>query len=550
MNRIFIIPVLLICSVFLFSCSPVDFNGLGAGGGTTTTSTATLVPASITTSADGAVSVAMVLQSKELLTTSTNLFKNLGFIAQSNMVSAASGTGTGTCTDYGTYDYTRSYSGGSYVLIYSFKLCRENDFQYDGTYVAMGTPASFTGRLSGLTILNFKNNYTTLIGSLVGTSVSYVMTGSGDAANALYIFTANGGISGFDYYTLGQHDMMFTALVTNYTVSTDAGNTVRDTAMTTNGRYSVRRLAATTAITYVGFTVNTQKQLLTNIEDVTIGGRISADRTPTAGFEGVFDIATPTPIRTVLVPYPPKTTQGTVVTNSSATVQYGNPDSIIVSVGTDTPQAFAKEFMLLKQADFYAMEQQLPIVSGATGTATGTVMSLSALSSGPSSAALDCYTDVHVSYFLSTAPTATIPNWYVHWDSNLNTCAAQAGIPFQEATSSTGIATDPCDVGLDINGASKDIASGGVEHFLAAALPQGYYVLSINNYSCATATIGNAATVMIGDYLFGPYTCSYTALDGDNFTPGAWCRLADVRVNASGVIDVLAPNGAIPPWHP
>ena len=549
MNRIFHIPVLLICSVLLFSCNSYDFNGIAAGGGTTTTSTTTLVPASITTSADGAVSASLVLQSKELLTTSTSLFKNLGFIAQSAMVSAASGTGTGTCTDYGTYDYTRSYSGGTYVLVYAFNLCRENEFQYDGTYMAMGTPASFTGRLAGLTILNFKNNYTTLIGSLVGTSLSYVMTGSGDAANGSYLFTVNGGISAFDYYTLGQHDMMFNKLVTNYMVATDGGNTVRDTAMTTNGRYSVRRLAATTAITYVDFTVNTQKQLLTNIEDVTIGGRISADRTPNAGIEGVFDVTTPVPIRTVQVPYPPMTTQGTVVTNSSATMQYGAVNTILVSVGTDAPQSFAKEFMLMKQGDFYAMEQQLPLVSGTTGAASGTVMSLSALSSGSSSADLDCYTDVHVSYFVSTAPTATIPNWYVHWDSNLATCAPQTGIPFQEATSSTGVATDPCDVGLDINGAATDISSGGVEHFLAAALPTGYYVLSINNYSCAT-TVGNAATVMIGDYLFGPFTCSYSAVDGDNFTPGAWCRLADVRVNAGGVIDVLAPNGSIPPWHP
>jgi hypothetical protein len=104
-------------------------------------------------------------------------------------------------------------------------------------------------------------------------------------------------------------------------------------------------------------------------------------------------------------------------------------------------------------------------------------------------------------------------------------------------------------MGLDINGADQDITSGGVEHFLAASMPMGYYILSINNYSCAT-TVENTATVMIGDYLFGPYTCTYTTSDGDGSASGAWCRLADIRVNADGTIDVLAPNTTLNPWHP
>jgi hypothetical protein len=193
------------------------------------------------------------------------------------------------------------------------------------------------------------------------------------------------------------------------------------------------------------------------------------------------------------------------------------------------------------------MEQQLPIVSGTTGTASGTIMSLSALSSGPS---LNCYTDVHVNYFNTTSPVPATPiNWYVHWASNLSTCAPQVNIPYQEATSSTGVAGDPCDVGLDINGAATDITSGGVEHFLAAALPVGYYVMSIDNYNCATSVV-NDATLLVGDYLFGPYNCTYSASDIDGNTPGAWCRIADIRVNASGVVDVLAPDVTLPPWHP
>jgi hypothetical protein len=545
-----VVSIVLFSVIFLGSCSGTDFNGsAGGGGGTTGTLPGSQqTPVVLTTSADGASATSLILQSKELLMTSTNLFKNLGFLAQSQMVTAASGTGSGVCTDYGTYNYTRTYSGGQYTMIYTFNLCRESDFQYDGSLTAIGTPATFTEYIAGLKILNFKNNYTTLIGSMVGSSLSVKMAGTGDAVNGQYTITMNGSMVAFDYYTLGQHSMIFTALVSGITVTTDGVTNIRSTNVTANGKYSVQR-TNTKKITYQSFSVNTQKQLVTNIEDVSISGRLITDTTPNSGLEGVLDVTTVTSIRTALVPYPPTTTQGTVVTNSSATAQYGAVNSIIVSVGTDTPQSFAKEFMLMKQSDFYAMEQQLPLVSGTTGTASGTVMSISALSTGPSSSALNCYTDVHVSYFLSTAPTATIPNWYVHWNSNLNTCVPQAGIPYQEATSSTGIATNPCDVGLDINGAATDITSGGVEHFLAAALPTGYYVLSIDNYSCAT-TVTNDATILVGDYLFGPYNCTYTSSDVDGSTPGAWCRLADIRVNASGVIDVLAPDGAIPPWHP
>jgi hypothetical protein len=290
--------------------------------------------------------------------------------------------------------------------------------------------------------------------------------------------------------------------------------------------------------------------LAANNEDVSVNGRISVDRNPNGGIEGIFDVATGVPIRTVLVPYPPMTTQGTLATNATATIQYGAANTIDVSVAGSAPVNFAKEFMLLRSYDFYAMEQQLPIVSGTTGTAAGSIMSISALSTGPTPGDLNCYTDVHVSYFNTTSPVPATPiAWYVHWASGLTSCVQQPGISFQEATSSTGVPTDPCDVGLDINGAATDITSGGVEHFLAANLPTGYYILSINNYSCAT-TVGNTATVMIGDYLFGPYTCTYSTSDGDGNSPGAWCRLTDVRVNANGTIDVLAPDGLLNPWHP
>lgn len=541
-------PHTIVFIIFIFAgCNGYDSNGgiINPPGGSTGGTVQT--PVTLATTTDGAQAMSLILQSKEALRSSVDIFTSLGFMAQSQMVSAASGTGTVSCADYGTYAFNRTYSNNTYNLTLTFALCRDKGFQYDGGFTAYGTPNNLRGNLGGLKILNFKNNYSTLIGSINAVTANYTMAGTGDASNGDYLITANGTLAAFDYYSLGQHTVTFTSLATNATFTTSGSTKTR--TITANGKYSARRQTTTTAVTYTNFSIVESTDTALSRTDEQLSGRISIDRTPNSGLEGVLDATTPTAIRTDFSSYPPITTQGIIVTNTTASATYGASDTIDVSVAGDTTATYAKEFILMKTGDFYGMEQQLPIVSGTTGTATGTVMSISALSTAPSSTDLNCYTDVHVSYFVSTAPTSTVPDWYVHWASNLDTCVPQTGIPYQEATSSTGNPSDPCDVGLDINGSAQDISSGGVEHFLAASLPVGYYILSINNYSCSTL-VTNTATVLIGDYLFGPYTCTYTAADGDGSTPGAWCRLADIRVNASGVIDVLTPDPLLPPWHP
>jgi hypothetical protein len=49
--------------------------------------------------------------------------------------------------------------------------------------------------------------------------------------------------------------------------------------------------------------------------------------------------------------------------------------------------------------------------------------------------------------------------------------------------------------------------------------------------------------------IFGPYTGTVSNSDGEGTSPTAWVRVADVRVNADGTIDVLAPDGTLNPWH-
>ena len=545
-------PILALSFLVLNNCRGDNRSGLITQS-TATPGVSQTTPAVITTSGDGASAAATVLQSKELVVTSTSIFRDLGFIAQSQMASAATSTGTGTCADYGTYDYSNAYSStsGKYTLSITFNLCRQNGFQYDGSYVASGKSDLFSGRMYGLKILNFQNNYTTLISSLVGVSLSYDMQGSGIASDATYTFTANGGLQAFDYYTLGQNTMTFSKLVTKYNVTTDNATNIETTALTANGIYSVKGTTNKTAkLTYSDFRVNIRKQISNDIDDISMAGRVAVDYTPDSDFEGAFDVSTTTPIQSIETPFPPKTTQGIFTINNAATTQYGASDSIEVLAAGDATLNYAKEFTLMKKSDFYAMEQQLPIVVGQSGQAAGNIMSISALSTGVTSTDLNCYTDVHVNYYTQANPTPSdVILWYVDWHQSLSTCVTQSNLPFQQGTSSTGVATDACDVGLDINGASTDITSGGVEHFLAANLPTGYYVLSINNYSCDT-TVTNAATVLVGDYFFGPYNCFYTIADGEGQDPGAWCRLTDMRVNSDGTIDVISPDVLLSPWHP
>lgn len=514
---------------------------------------AEVLPAVITNTTQGSEALSAVLQAKELVVTSTNIFRDLGFMVQSQMTSSVtgtSGTGSGSCGDYGTYSCTSTAGGtsGSYDVSCTFSLCRQNGFQYDGAFTAIGSADNFQGSLSGLKILNFQNSYKTLIGSLVGDTLTYTMKGSGDASNASYVFTVIGRMNAYDYYSLGQHEMNFPKLITNYSTSTDNATQIQTSQLSSNGKYFVSKLNNKATLTYSGFEVAISRSLTGNSEDVSTNGKVAVNYSPDSSLEGAFDVVTTVPVKTVSASYPPRTTQGTIKVNDTATAQYGSSDTLDITVAGSTV-SFAKEFILMKEGDFYGMEQQLPIVKGPTGSATGTIMSVSALSTAPTSTGLECWTDVHVSYYTKTNPTtADSILWYVDFTTSTSTCQLQTGVPYEQATSSTGVAGDPCDVGLDINGADQDITSGGVEHFLAAALPSGYYVLSINNYSCSTDVM-NSATIVIGDYLFGNYDCTYGTSDGDGSSPDAWCRLADVRVSADGAVDVISPDANLNPWH-
>ncbi len=462
------------------------------------------------------------------------------------------------CKDYGAYTYTGTVDGnGQYSLELTYALCREEGFQYDGKLTATGTATDLFVALGG-TSTSFRlidydsDSYRAITGILTLAGLSYSMTSSSGSTGS-YFIKPSGSISTFDYVTLGAYTVQFSNIQYDYTIGT--ASTTRTTDVLVNGSMRQAWTGGSASILLTGFEVYRVEQgsggSFTS-GDTAISGTAQYDfGSPTTGLEGVLTVATQNPIHTNYGNS--ATTTGTIVLTGTgtATAQYNANSTIDITATGMAAVAFAGQYHLNAVVGIYGFEQATPTVMGTTGTvsplkATGSVwnatMTVTALSSGSN---LDCYTDVHVNYY-DPLDLATIA-WYVDWHIDLvNGCSKPGGIPFEEARDVNGNST--CDAGLDINGADVDRTSGGVEHFTATDLPEGYYVVSINNWSCGTDTT-NQATIIIGDYLFGTYSCTYTSSDGEGTTPGAWCRLADIRVNADGTADVLAPDAAFTPWH-
>ena len=75
-------------------------------------------------------------------------------------------------------------------------------------------------------------------------------------------------------------------------------------------------------------------------------------------------------------------------------------------------------------------------------------------------------------------------------------------------------------------------------------------MISVDNFSLH----GDAAAELylslnIGDSVVGPYTSTLSVNDAETKLPAAWSRVADLRANSDGSIDVLAPDLTLNPWH-
>jgi hypothetical protein len=228
--------------------------------------------------------------------------------------------------------------------------------------------------------------------------------------------------------------------------------------------------------------------------------------------------------------------------NGVATAQYNPGGDIDVSVTGSTPLSYAEEYALMKVCDYSAMEENTPPLLGPTGTAVGSTMAVTLTWTGPGGISTSDM-DLHVKYYNTTTPgPSTPPTWHIDWHQG-KTCTDPAGLVFGDAFDLN--ADGRCDVGLDFD----NTTGYGPEHITALRLPTGYYVVSVDSYSLhgdASATL--YLSLHIGDNIFGPYIGTLSTDDGEGTDPSSWFRVADVRVNADGTVDILRPDGTLNPW--
>ncbi len=523
---------------------------------------ATLTLASVTTSAQGTQAASQILQTRELTATSTQLFKNIGDISLSVMTPALLNQNTDiSCSDGGTFRYSGTYSSSnqSYALSLTFNGCRDKGYQYVGDTTVNGTTADFVVALGGsstFNIFNFNTAYTVLLAYLK-TNLSFTMVGSGTATDATYTINVNGTITSFDYFLLNTYSMTFSGLNSTYTLATNATTTDQTTTISTNGQFRedwggtnyviIRATDFTVSRTqYFDAGSGTYASESTGLT----GTVVYTFRPAMFGFSGLFNVTTQTPVNTVYSPQR-QTTQGTLIINGTATAQYNAGGDMTVSVAGGAPVNYTTEYELMKTTDFAAMEQDKPPLitppaPGVVSTVTGSSMGVTLTWTGPAptySSLSDM--DLHMKYYAVSAPTGTTAEtWHIDWHQGVS-CTNPPGLAFGNAgfdLDGNGI----CDAGLDFD----DVDGYGPEHITALKVLPGYYVISVDSYSLhGDASASLYLSVNIGDNIFGAYLGTLSASDGETAAASAWLRVADVRVNANGTVDVLYPDPALTPWH-
>jgi len=477
------------------------------------------------------------------------MFKNIGDLSLSVMTPTLTNMDTDiNCADGGTFKYTGVYtaSGDTYNLTFTFDGCRDKGFQYVGATTVNGTPSNFSVTLGGTTtfnIFNFNSAYNVLL-AFLKTNLRFTVAGSGTATDAAYTYTSSGSISSFDYFLLDTFIMTFTNLATDYTLATNATTSDLTTTITANGQFNVG-WASTRSVRaqMTGLTLNKTKYYDSNTGTYSAeasgmtGTVLYTTRPSTLGYGGLFSVSTQTPIMTDYLPQR-HTTQGNTVINGNANIQFNAGGDIDVSVAGDPSLNYAKEYELMKLCDFAAMEQDKPplITPPAPGAPvslpTGSTMAVTLTWFGGATSDMD----THMEYYTTAAPVSSdTPTWHVFYATG-KTCTDPTGIAFNDAVDVDGNGT--CDVGLDFD----DTQGYGPEHITTLVLQPGYYKIYINNFSLDTDPFATIySSFHVGDSIFGPYTFTFIPGNQRDY------RVADVRVNANGSIDVLAPDPALTP---
>jgi len=474
--------------------------------------------------------------------------------------------GSGTCTDGGSYSYTGTYDDVTqdYNLTFTFSNCREDTEQYDGEYTLVGTSLSFSITLGNsttpFTIYEYDTAGTLVYSTTANITMSISSTGSSTQTGGSFTMTVDGDMTAHDYVSGEDYSMTFSSFTVNVSWSVDA-NGVETMTVTVNGgvneSWTSGGTTYTLAISYTDFSIQNvdySANAGTDYDDTSINGTVAINFTPDAYcFEGTFTIATVTPIRwDNSVGH---TVAGQITINTTVVITW-NSDGTVTVTENGTTVYTGSIAGLYSTCDFAALDGDSETASGGTsGSASGTTMTITSQSTAINGGTLSCYTDLHVNYYSTTAPTSTTTGtWYIDWhqmDTSNPDINGDGVNDFEQYLDITGDGI--ADVGLDINGADTDDTLGGLEHFYATVLPDGYYVVSMNNFSCyddiaGVVTASNSVSIQIGSTTFGPFQCDYTSADYEAADPGAWCAVADIVVSGgSATVQSHDPNLEL--WH-
>lgn len=479
------------------------------------------------------------------------------------------------CTDGGSTDISGTVDTATfaYTMTMTFTKCRENEEQLDGTITASGAFSTTTADSFDMTIGNgdgaigsgdfvvqeFKDNYTYLFAKYTA-DMKVLGSVTAGTTSSSFIMTANGLESYTDF--INTYKMTFTNLKFTSTKNAAAtsGTDVVDGAF--KEEWTDAGVSKSASFTFTSFTVAWTKGTTTvapiyNYYEYSVDGTMATAYTGfCADGNGTLIIKTVTPIRKNLTT--DKTVAGKMTINTTTEIVFNADGTVTVTInGVAQPNVTLGEVESACKIQDFDQNTTSTTTTG-TGTTTGSTMTITSKSTGIS---LNCFTDIHVNYYNTITPVAaTAGTWYVDWHTQLiglnasghndstKTCTTPANTVFEEALDITGDGV--CDVGLDINGAQMDSTSNGTEHFTALTLPVGYYVVSVNNWSCAT-DVTSDVTIQIGSSLYTGYKGTYSAAEADGLgaTTGAWYRVADIVVNSSGTINVNAPDTTLNPSH-
>lgn len=443
---------------------------------------------------------------------------------------------TEVCADGGDYTVsgTTNDADGSFSLTVVFNMCREEGTQLNGTVAAEGNEIAGTFTLktgnddgaaddsdlavdlfTDATYANLFANYRAdLRGSVTanraGTATSYAM---------------NGRVSYDDFSS--RFELQFS----NFTLAQSAqgasgSNTVNGGFVETWTVEGVTRRAS------FGFTDFTQAWTQTaDYVDLSIDGTISVDLTPDdlceGQGEGTFVYNTTTPIR--IDGTTNTTTAGRFSINRDAVTVFNADGTVTVTVNGQSATYHSLEAVeaACPIKDFEA--DILSEVSGGTGTVTADELTATL---SWNTAGTDM--DLHLTYYASSAPLATAPaTWHMGW----NTPGQGLG----------GVDVDSDGAG-DVDLDYDDVDGFGPEHITAKKLPVGYYVLSVNSYYHAGMATGVVVVLNVGGTLFSFPTHTFFASDAESSDPESWFRVADIRVNEDGTVNVLTPDPSLPAW--